>query len=99
MKKDIINLINSAEGTYRLNNISYLRRWTDWYGNPVDILAIEFDIINGVCFSIADNRIISREYDGIIAECQAKTEEFLNAINERLCKDLKAGYRNSRKEI
>ena len=78
MKKEIMNLINikSDEATYfRLNNISYLRRWTmDGLGNEVDRLTIEFDTINEVRFSLCDREIRSRDYAGIISECQEKTE-------------------------
>lgn len=35
MKKEIMNLITSSEGQFRINNISYLKRWTkDGKPNP-----------------------------------------------------------------
>lgn len=99
MKKEIMNLINikSDEATYfRLNNISYLRRWTmDGLGNEVDRLTIEFDTINEVRFSLCDREIRSRDYAGIISECQEKTEAFLQEVSRSLGNDLKAGYRNA----
>lgn len=95
MKKDIINLVNSSEGTLRLNNISSLHRWTkDALGDDVDRLSIEFDNINNVNFSIVDREIKARDYAGIIAECCEKTQVFLQAVSETLCKNLSAGYRN-----
>lgn len=95
MKKEIMNLLNSTEGTFRINNISYLKRWTvDALGRKVDRLTLEFDSINGVRFSIYDTEIIARDYAGIIAECQELTTRFLAEVEETLFKNLGAGYRN-----
>ena len=77
MKKQIINLVNSEEGVFTLNNIAYLRRWTkDALGNPVDRLQIEFKNINGVNFAIYDAEITHRDYEGIIKECDEKIKLF-----------------------
>lgn len=95
MKKEIINLINSTEGRYRLNNISFLYRWTEnGMGKSVDCLRIEFDTLNGVCFSMSNCDIVARDYDGIITECQAKIDAYLSMVSAELCKNLRAGYRN-----
>ena len=95
MKKDIVNLLNSESGYFRINNISYLSRWTkDALGNNVDRLTLEFDSINGVCFSVFDREIKSRDYDGIIRECQDITQRFSEEIARTLCNNLGAGYRN-----
>lgn len=104
MKKDITNLINSEEGSFRINNIATLRRWTksgkwcdengnEGYIEKVDKLVIEFDNINHVCFSLFDREIKSRDYDGIITECQEKIQAFLSVVSEDLCKCLRAGYK------
>ena len=88
-------MVNSEEGTFRLNNISYLRRWSkDALGNNVDKLVIEFDNINNVCFSLYDREIKSRDYEGIIGECEEKIQLFLSEVSKELCSNLKAGYRN-----
>ena len=52
MKKELLKILDSEDATFRLNNISYLHRWTkDALGNDVDRLELEFDHINGTCFS------------------------------------------------
>lgn len=97
MKKEIMNLLNNTneEAYFRINNISYLRRWTkDALGNDVDRLTLEFDCINDVRFSVYDSEIKSRDYDGIIKECQELTQKFTDEIARTLCKNLGAGYRN-----
>lgn len=98
MKKNIMNLINSEsdEGIcFRLNNVSYLKRWTrDALGNDVDKLVLEFDNINNVNFSLYDKEIKSRDYDGIISECQQITETFFAKVSKTLVSNLKTGYRN-----
>ena len=101
MKKEIMNLINSKEGTYRLNNVSYLKRWTtlNAFNKEVDMLELKFDTINDVCFSIYDTTIKSRDYEGIIKECQIFTERFFNEVASTLCKNLGAGYKNVSKRI
>ena len=94
MKKEIIKLVNSEEGTFRLNNISRLRRWTTSALNEkVDCLFIEFDNINHVHFGLSE-KIESRDYDGIIAECQEATTSFLTAVALELNQNMENGYRN-----
>lgn len=95
MKKEIIQLVNSEEGSFRLNNISTLRRWTkNGLDMDVDKLELEFDCINGVRFSICDREIESRDYEGIIKECQEITTRFLDEVARSLKNDMRAGYRN-----
>ncbi len=95
MKKEILNLINSKEGTYKLNNVSYLKRWTKTaIGEDVDMLELRFKNLNDVCFSIYDTEIKSRDYEGIIKECQMLTERYFNEVASTLCKNLGAGYKN-----
>ena len=94
MKKEIMKLVKSEEGTFRLNNISRLYRWTTSALNEkVDCLTIEFDNINNVNFGLSEN-IESRDYDGIIAECQKATTSFLTAVALELNKNMENGYRN-----
>lgn len=99
MKKEIMELVNSEEGTLRINNVSYLHRWTkDGLGNKVDKLVLEFDNINHVNFGIANRDIESRDYDGIVRECEDLTNRFFAEVSRRLTSDLKAGYKNTSKE-
>lgn len=99
MKKDIMELLKSENGYLRINNISYLHRWTkDALGNEVDRLELEFDTINNVNFSIYEREIKSRDYAGIISECQVITENFMTEVSKTLCNNMKAGYRNVSKK-
>ena len=100
MKKEVMNLVNSNEGKFRLNNVSYLKRWTlDGLGNKVDRLELEFDTINNVCFSLYDREIKARDYDGIIEECKALTERFFKEVSDTLSKNLGAGYINTSRKM
>lgn len=95
MKKEIINLVNSEEGTFRINNIATLRRWTKSALNEnVDKLAIEFDRINNVYFGNSVE-IESRDFAGIIEECEEATTAFLCAVALKLNNNLRNGYINA----
>lgn len=95
MKKEILDLVKSEEGVYRLNNISKLHRWTKTaLDETVDKLRIEFDTINDVDFGLHSFEIESREYDGIIAECEKAIKTYLEEVAQTLIKNLKAGYKN-----
>ena len=92
MKKQIEALVKSFKGEYRLNCIATLRRWTtDAIGDPVDMLVIEFDNINNRHFG--NWRVIeSRDYEGIISECEEYIMLFLTEAGATLTKELKNGY-------
>lgn len=98
MKKEIMNLINGKReepAYFRLNNVSFLCRWTkDALGDDVDRLVLEFDNINDVNFSLYDREIKSRDYDGVIKECQKITEAFFKEVSRTLVSNMGAGYRN-----
>lgn len=95
MKKEIMELVNASEGTVRLNSVSYLSRWTvNAMGEKVDMLRLEFNSINGVRYSVYKNEITARDYNGIIKECEAITNEFFAEVARKLTNDLRAGYRN-----
>lgn len=94
MKKELMSVVNSEEGKFRLNSVSYLRRWAkDALNQDVDKLVLEFNNINNVCYSICDREIKSRDYDGIIKECEELTKKFMDEVSRKLCSDLRAGYR------
>lgn len=95
MKKELLKFVNSDEdeSRFRLNAISYLEHHTkNAFGKKIDRITIEFDQIYGHYCSICDNEIISRDFKGILTECQEKTEEFLNDVSYILCRELKAGH-------
>lgn len=97
MKKEILSLIESNEGKFVLNNISYLRRWKkSAIGENVDKLVIEFENINNVNFGVASKEIVARDYNGIINEITIATKEYLQEVSNRLCSNLKCGYINSK---
>lgn len=97
MKKEILNLVESNEGEFVLNNISYLRRWTNSaIGENVDKLVVEFENINNVNFGVASKEIVARDYNGIINEITIATKEYLQKVSNRLCSNLKCGYINSK---
>jgi hypothetical protein len=97
MKKEILNLVESDEGKFTLNNISYLRRWTNSaIGENVDKLVVEFENINNVNFGVASKEIVARDYNGIINEITIATKEYLQEVSNRLCSNLKCGYINSK---
>lgn len=94
MKKEIMKLLDTEVGYFRLNNISYLY-WhrKDAFGDIVNTLKLEFDSINHVNFG-GSSEILSRDYEGIISECQEITDKFLEEVASTLKSNFKAGYRN-----
>lgn len=95
MKKiDIVSLINSAEGTLRVNPICSLRRWTvDPLGNrPVDKLILDFEAINGMGRFVGIVDISSRDYTGIKAEIESAIRDRMQAVTDYLCTALQNGY-------
>ena len=94
LKQEITALINSAEGRCRINHISTLNRLTkDAAGLDCDVLKLEFNTTFFPRCHVYDNTIKSREYAGIIAECEQITRETLQGISDQLCSDIRAGYR------
>lgn len=96
MKKELLRFINNEEeeSFFRLNAISYLRRRTmsPLVKNKIDVIEIEFDQIYGNYCDICDKTITSRDFEGILLECQEKTDEFLKEVNYILCREIKAGH-------
>ena len=94
LKQEITALINSAEGRCRINSISTLNRFTkNAAGLDCDVLKLEFNTTFFPRCHVYDNTIKSREYAGIIAECEQITRETLQRISDKLCSDIRAGYR------
>lgn len=94
MKKEIMDLVKSDYGTFTLNNVSHLRRWThDAIGNKVDRLEIQFDVINNVHFNNCFHEIEARDYEGIIDECAKATEAYFAEVQRKLISNMRNGYR------
>lgn len=93
MKKEIMNLIASPEGEYRINPVCKLRRWTSIPGNDkLDKLTLDFDRIADMGRFVSIVEIESRDYDGIIAEITAAITAHFTEIAEWLNKCLVNGY-------
>lgn len=96
MKKELLKFINSEEDEsyFRLNAISYLRHRTKspLTEKKIDVIEIEFDQIYGIYCNICNKTITSRDFEGILLECQEKTDEFLKEVNYILCREIKAGH-------
>lgn len=94
LKQEITALINSAEGRCRINSISTLNRFTkNAAGLDCDVLKLEFNTTFFANCHVYDNAIKARNYDGIIAECEQITRKTMQNISDRLCSDMRAGYR------
>ena len=93
-KSEIINLIQSAEGTLRINPICKLYRWTvdPLYGTPVDRLEIDFSSINGMGRFSGSIFINARDYKGIIDEIEAAIRMKTQELNDYLVNALRNGY-------
>lgn len=93
-KSEIVNLINSSEGTLRINPICSLERWTldPLYNEPVDRLTLEFDAINSMGRFVGIVNIDSRDYDGIVREIEAAIENKMQQVSDYLVNALKNGY-------
>lgn len=94
MKKDIMHLVASPEGEYRINPVCKLRRWTSIPGNhDIDKLVLDFDVIADMGRFDRSVDITSRDYDGIITEITNAIDEHFADIASYLNNCLKNGYR------
>ena len=67
LKKDIMNLVKSDEGSAKVNNITTLRRWTkNALGEDIDRMTATFEYVAGVKGGFVFD-IASRDYNGIIS--------------------------------
>ena len=93
MKKEIMNLVASKEGEFRINSVCKLHRWTSIPGNNnLDKLALNFDRIADMGRFVHNVEIESRDYDGIIDEITQAIDAHFAEIAEWLKKCLVNGY-------
>lgn len=93
IKKDIVKLINSESDTVKLNDISYLKRYRkDYLGNDVDVLQIVFRYVIGIKGGKYYD-ISARDYDGVVAEIDKLTHEYLAECADEAVKNIANGYR------
>lgn len=93
IKREIIAAIDQDEAVVQINSISYIRRWRkDYKGDDVDFMEIVFRYVVGI--KGGETYLIkSRDYDGIVAEINQYTADYLKECAETAAKNLQAGYR------
>ena len=60
-------------------------------------LELEINFLTG--FGIYDTTIKSRDYAGILVECQQLIERYFSELSDKLCSDLRAGYNSKTAEF
>ncbi len=96
IKKDIIKMIDTNGMTVNLNRISHIYRQKvsrdeDILGREIDKITLVFKFVAGIKGG-ARYDIESRDYEGIIAEIQAYTIDYLMRCAEQANKNLENGY-------
>lgn len=90
MKKEIARLLQSEEGTLKVNKFCRLVRHTkNAFNEDVDVLKIEFSIHHCMDFS---KSIKSRDLAGIVEEIAISTQEAFDIAKEQYIKELQNGY-------
>ena len=93
MKKEINELLASANGSLRLNNICTLKRYTtNARGESGDWLRLDFDTINNQDFGHNMVFIDAREWKKIVEECEVAIFDHMNYVSIQLANQLKSGY-------
>ena len=94
IKKEIMKMLRSETGgSYWINPYCRLNyRKTDYKDDPIIQPQLELEINFLTGFGIYDTTIKSRDYDGILAECQQLIERYFSELSDKLCSDLRAGY-------
>lgn len=101
MKKEIKKMLNSEKGgSYWINPYCRLNyRKTDYKDDPVMCPTLELEINFLTGFRIYNTTIKSRDYDGILAECQQLIERYFSELSDKLCSELRAGYNSKTAEF
>ena len=96
MKKEIMKMLNSEGGNYKINNFCYLKyRTTDWKDDKLSEprLELSFYALNGETgHGILNAEIKSRNYDGIMLEARELLKEYFDKVAYELCQELKGGH-------
>lgn len=92
LKKEILAALNSESATVKLNDISYLSRWTKSPLEDVDKLEITFQYITGIKGG-RRYEIESRDYNGIIDEIEKYTAEYFADCAKQATSNIRNGYR------
>lgn len=101
IKKEIQKMLDSEKGgSYLINPYCRLKySKTDYKDDPVLIPQLELEINFLTGFRVHDTTIKSRDYDGILAECQQLIERYFSELSDKLCSDLRAGYNSKTAEF
>lgn len=93
IRKEIEQALKEGHGVIRINDICNLAYSTYMYdGKQRTLLMCLFDFVTSVKGGKA-YEIESRDYDGIIAEVGARTQEYLAQCAEAAIKNMNNGYR------
>jgi hypothetical protein len=93
LRKEIKALLKAQEGITKVNDISYLKRWTEnALGDKCDCLELRFDYLSGVKGG-ASYRIDARTYAGVMAEIEEVTRDYFAYCLDKTLSNLEAGYR------
>lgn len=93
LTKEIKALLKAEEGIVKVNNISFLKRWTkDALGDACDCLELKFDYLSGVKGG-ASYRIDARTYEGVMEEIEEAIRDYFTSCMNKTLSNLKAGYR------
>ena len=92
IKKEIMNALKN-DGVVKINEVSYLKRWTkDGLNNPCDGLSLTFRYITGIKGGWVYD-IDARNYEGIVDEICEKTKAYFADCAMTAASNLRAGYR------
>ena len=93
LAKEIKTLLKAEEGMAKVNDISYLKRWTkNALNDACDCLELRFDYLSGVKGG-ASYKIDSRTYEGVMVEIEEATRDYFTSCMNKTISNLKAGYR------
>ena len=87
--KDYTNLVKSENGVMELNKFCTLERWTDSFGQKVDMLQITISIVGHADYQAYIN---SRDAEGIKAEVQEHITKAFAKVSEMLCTRIANNY-------
>ena len=93
LRKEIKDLLKAEEGMTKVNDISYLKRWTkDALGDKCDCLELRFDYLSGIKGG-ASYRIAARTYADVMTEIEEATRDYFTSCMNKTLSNLEAGYR------
>lgn len=92
IRKEVEKILKDGTGTVQINEIATLSRATENYVGKIDILDLSFRYIGGVKGGKI-YEIKARDYDGVVAEIEAATKDYMAKCADGLCAWLRNGCR------